>query len=74
MAMSELAIYLSGIPCIERDGRAVALERHKALALLAYLAVTGVPHRRDALYQAIATAPGGWPTGWRVNMMPPKHD
>lgn len=47
--MPNLTLYLSGIPRIEPDGRAVALERHKALALLAYLAVTGTPHRRDAL-------------------------
>ena len=47
--MPDLALYLSGIPRIERDGWAVVLARHKALALLAYLAVTGTPHRRDAL-------------------------
>ncbi len=47
--MSRLALSLLGIPLVERDGQPVDVERHKALALLAYLAVTGTAHRRDEL-------------------------
>src|SRR5512135_2519228 len=47
--MSRLALSLLGIPLVERDGYPVDVERHKALALLAYLAVTGTVHRRDEL-------------------------
>jgi DNA-binding SARP family transcriptional activator len=47
--MSRLALYLLGPPLVERDGEAVHISRRKAMALLAYLAVTGRPHRRDAL-------------------------
>jgi DNA-binding SARP family transcriptional activator/predicted ATPase len=46
---SRLALYLLGPPRIELDGEPVKLDRHKALALLAYLAVTGERQRRDAL-------------------------
>jgi DNA-binding SARP family transcriptional activator len=47
--MSGLQLSLLGPPRIERDGQTAHVERHKALALLAYLAVTGEHHRRDAL-------------------------
>ena len=47
--MPELSLFLLGIPRIEREGRTVEVERHKALALLAYLAVTDATHRRDGL-------------------------
>jgi DNA-binding SARP family transcriptional activator len=47
--MPGLKLFLLGSPGIERDGQAIHIERHKALALLAYLAVTGEQHRRDAL-------------------------
>ena len=47
--MSRLALRLLGPPHIELDGLTVSLDRQKALALLAYLAVTGESHRRDAL-------------------------
>lgn len=47
--MPELSLFVFGVPHLERDGRAVEVERHKALALLAYLAVTGSAHRRDTL-------------------------
>jgi DNA-binding SARP family transcriptional activator len=46
---SRLALYLLGPPRLELDGEPVKLDRHKALALLAYLAVTGERQRRDAL-------------------------
>ena len=47
--MPTLKITLFGAPRIERDGAAVTLERRKSLALLAYLAVTGQAHGREAL-------------------------
>ena len=47
--MSSLEISLFGAPRIEVDGEAVALDTRKAVALVAYLAVTGRPHTRDAL-------------------------
>jgi predicted ATPase/DNA-binding SARP family transcriptional activator len=47
--MPGLDICLFGHPRVERDGVAVTVERRKALALLAYLAVTRQPHSRDAL-------------------------
>jgi DNA-binding SARP family transcriptional activator len=49
VVVSGLALYLLGAPRIERDGVPVKLDRRKALALLAYLAVTGESHRRDFL-------------------------
>jgi WD40 repeat protein/DNA-binding SARP family transcriptional activator len=47
--MPQLALYLLGPPRVERDGKEVHIGRRKALALLAYLAVTGERHQRDAL-------------------------
>ena len=47
--MSSLALYFLGAPRVERDRRPVEFDSRKATALLAYLAVTGRPHRRDAL-------------------------
>jgi DNA-binding SARP family transcriptional activator len=47
--MSSLKLLLLGPPRLERQNLPVELERRKALALLAYLAVTGEPHSRDAL-------------------------
>jgi predicted ATPase/DNA-binding SARP family transcriptional activator len=47
--VSRLAVYLLGPPQIERDGEPVKLDRRKAIALLAYLAVTGESQRRDSL-------------------------
>ena len=38
-----------GAPPVEYAGTPAAIRRHKALALLAYLAVAGQPQRRDAL-------------------------
>lgn len=40
---------LFGAPILTIDGQRVSLPRRKALALLAYLAVTGTPHTREAL-------------------------
>ena len=47
--MNNLALSLLGIPVVERNGHPVNMERHKGIALLAYLAVTGTTHRRDEL-------------------------
>ena len=47
--MSELRLRLLGPPLVELDGQPVQLGRHKAIALLAYLAVTRRSHGRDAL-------------------------
>jgi DNA-binding SARP family transcriptional activator/predicted ATPase len=47
--MSSLRLFLFGAPRLEREDRPLALHRTKALALLAYLAVTRRPHDRDTL-------------------------
>ena len=47
--MSQLSICLFGPPTLTLDGRPVMLDRWKAVALLAYLAVEDRPHRRDGL-------------------------
>lgn len=47
--MAQLAIRLLGAPAILRDGLPVTVDTRKALALLAYLAVTGRGHARQAL-------------------------
>jgi DNA-binding SARP family transcriptional activator len=47
--MSRLALYLLGPPRIELDREPVHVGRRKAVALLAYLAVEGDRHSRDAL-------------------------
>ncbi len=47
--MPNLSIQLFGPPRIEVDGRPLAINRRKAIALGAYLAATGQPHHRDAL-------------------------
>lgn len=48
-------LILFGTPRLERDGQPVALRR-KSLALLAYLAVTGQPQRRETLLALILPA------------------
>ena len=47
--MPRLELCLLGPPRVERDGEPIHLPRRKAMALLAYLAVTGHVHQRDAL-------------------------
>ncbi|HVO72023.1 MAG TPA: hypothetical protein VMT24_18365, partial [Aggregatilineaceae bacterium] len=47
--MAELVLFLFGHPRIECDGRPLDIARRKALALLAYLAVTRQRHSRDTL-------------------------
>ncbi len=46
---SRANVFLLGAPRIMRDGAAAAVDTRKAIALLAYLAVTGAPQRRDSL-------------------------
>jgi DNA-binding SARP family transcriptional activator len=47
--MSRLALYLLGPPRIECDGVLVKPDTRRAVALLAYIAVTGESHRRASL-------------------------
>ena len=47
--MSEVRLYLFGTPRIEYQGTPVKIERRKAFALVAYLALTGQPQSRDAV-------------------------
>jgi DNA-binding SARP family transcriptional activator/Tfp pilus assembly protein PilF len=47
--VSRLALFLLGPPRVERDGEPVHIPRRKAVALLAYLAMTGESHSRDTL-------------------------
>jgi DNA-binding SARP family transcriptional activator len=47
--VSRLALYLLGPPRLELDGEPIQVSRRKAMALLAYLAVTGQFHSRDSL-------------------------
>lgn len=48
-AMTSLKILLLGSPRIERDHNPISVDTRKAIALLAYLAVTQETHTRDAL-------------------------
>jgi serine/threonine protein kinase/DNA-binding SARP family transcriptional activator len=47
--VSKIALYLLGQPRLEVDGALVAVNTRKAIALIAYLAVTGQNHSREAL-------------------------
>ncbi len=47
--MNDPALFLFGAPRLERHGKPVPLDTRKALALVAYLAVTRASHSRDAL-------------------------
>jgi DNA-binding SARP family transcriptional activator/predicted ATPase len=47
--VSRLALHLLGPPHVERDGVPIQVDTRKAIALLAYLAVTGERHRRASL-------------------------
>src|SRR5262245_42949135 len=47
--MSHLKLYLFGPPRLEQDGQPLNPGLRKAVALLAYLAVTAQPHSREAL-------------------------
>ena len=47
--MQRLKLYLLGSPRIELDGQMVKVETRKAIALLAFLGMTGESYRRDSL-------------------------
>ncbi len=47
--MSRVNLFLFGPPLLEQDGRPLEIDARKALALLAYLAVSGKTHRRETL-------------------------
>jgi predicted ATPase/DNA-binding SARP family transcriptional activator len=47
--MTHLTLHLLGPPSVAIDGQEIRISRRKALALLAYLAVTDQSHTRDAL-------------------------
>jgi len=47
--VSCLRLNLLGPPRIERDGEPIKVDTRKAVALLAYVAITGESHRRDSL-------------------------
>ncbi len=47
--MTRLSLYLLGAPHAECDGAPLITDTRKAIALLAYLAVTGQTHTRDAI-------------------------
>ncbi len=47
--MPQLRLLLLGAPGVELGGRSIEMDTHKATALLAYLAVTGQAHSREAL-------------------------
>jgi len=47
--MSRLALFLLGAPRIERDHLPVSVDTRKAIALIAYLAITRERQSRDRL-------------------------
>ena len=59
--MSRLTVSFLGAPRIERDGVPVALDSRKAVALLAYLAITHEHHSREALMTLL------WPESDQVH-------
>jgi len=59
--MSHLSLLLLGPPRIELDGAEVVVDTRKAVALLAYLALTGQQERRDTIAALL------WPDYSQVN-------
>ncbi len=47
--MGAVNFYLLGSPRLERDGKPVQVDTRKAIALLAYLVITGKQHSRDTM-------------------------
>ena len=47
--MSRINLFLLGSPRIEKDGVPITVDTRKAVALMAYIAVTGKVHQRDTL-------------------------
>ena len=70
--MASCKLYLFGAPRLEQNGHPILIALRKAVALLAYLAVTRQPHSRDALATLF------WPeknqTGARANLRRTLYD
>ena len=47
--MAQLTLHLLGPPTVELDGQPVSLGRHKAMSMLAYLALSEGSHSSDSL-------------------------
>ena len=47
--MSRINLFLLGSPRIEKDGVPITVDTRKAVALMAYIAVTDKVHQRDTL-------------------------
>jgi DNA-binding SARP family transcriptional activator len=47
--VSGIRLFLLGAPLLEREGEPIRLDTRKNLALVAYLALTGEAHTREAL-------------------------
>ncbi len=47
--MSQLSLFLLGMPRLTQDGQPIEINRRKVMALLIYLALTDAPHSRDTL-------------------------
>ena len=47
--MTQLSVFLLGPPRVERDGTAIEVDTRKAIALLAYLVISGQAHQREAI-------------------------
>jgi len=47
--MANLQLFVLGAPRLERGGELVEMDTRKAIALLAYLAMTGAPYTRESL-------------------------
>src|SRR5258708_2561915 len=47
--MPQLKLLFLGAPRVQHQERWIEFDRHKSLALLACLTLTGLPHRRDTL-------------------------
>jgi hypothetical protein len=68
--MAKLRCFLLGPPRFERDGVSLQIDRHKNVALVAYLAVTGGSHTREALTTLLwpEVEPGRARAGLRRNL------
>jgi len=54
--VAKLTLFLLGQPRIECDGALLVVDTRKAIALLAYIAVTQQPHSREALATLLHSA------------------